>query len=277
MSYSGVKEFYRPSGLVIPMVTPLIESSEGLVLDTESLNNLIVGHFNGYADALFIAGGCGEMYTMPTSIRVELIEKATRLSRGRTHSLIGVSAESLDDISRFSKVADAAEADGVVINLVYGEGTPEEKISVIESATNLPITAYEIPERQGGKILDPVYGPILKADDQIVGIKVTTPDPNIIGPWLDMRDDRFEVLPGSTQTLRLAIERGSQGWVMGLANVFPEAFSRSVLLDTQGKGRDVSLEGIQILRNVLKGDPEPLKNFMSYKGLIRSPLMFPAR
>lgn len=278
MSNKETQEIYRPYGLVIPMITPLAEGRDKLEVDIDDVNELITKHFDGWADAIFIAGGCGEMYTIPYAQRIDLIAASVDAAKGRMRSLVGVSARYLDEVKAFSQAAELFGADGVVINLLYGEGSPKEKLKTVERSTTLPITIYDIPDRQYGRALDPViYGPYLKPIEQVVGIKSTTRNVDVIDPWLDIQEDDFRVLPGSTQTLKHAINRGSRAWVMGLANVFPEAFATDVLLDQQGNCREASLEGVQVLWAALKAEPEPLKNYMFQRELIKSSLIFPPR
>lgn len=278
MSRNEATETYRPSGLVIPMITPLVEGGNRLEVDRDDVSKLITQHFDGWADAVFIAGGCGEMYTIPPAQRIDLIDASVHAARGRMRSLVGVSARYIEEVEAFSKIANLFGADAVVINLLYGEGSPKEKLRTVERSTTLPIIIYDIPDRQDGKTLDPViYGPYLKSIEQVVGIKSTTRSIDVIDPWLNIQDDNFKVLPGSTQTLRHALNRGSRGWVMGLANVFPQDFSKETLLDSNGNPKEACFERVQELWSKLKADPEPLKNYMHNKGLIKSALMFPAK
>lgn len=213
-------------GIIVPMVTPLLERNE---LDTESLEPLVEHLLEGGVSGLFILGTTGEGPSLSRALRREVIERVCRQVNGRVPVLVGVADTSVVESLRLTEFAAGCGASGVVVTASYYYPLPQgEFLSFLERVApeySLPILLYNLPSHVGFHI---EVETVLAAADipNVLGLKDSSGDLEYFEAVANaMRGDpTFTLLNGPEQILAETVVLGGHGGICGGANLFPRLY-----------------------------------------------------
>lgn len=213
-------------GIIVPMVTPLKDSSS---LDKPGLEKLIEHLIQGGVHGLFILGTTGEAQSLGYSIRKELIERVCGQVKHRIPVLVGITDTSPDESIRLANIAAENGAEAVVAAPpFYFTPSGHELRQYYESLADnipLPLMLYNMPSHT--KInLDAGLVQLLGSHDNIVGIKDSSGDLIYFQKVIRMMEEKpeFTLLIGPEELLMQALLSGCHGGVSGGANMFPELY-----------------------------------------------------
>lgn len=222
----GNQDSLRITGIVPPMVTPLLERDR---LDVSGLERLIEHIIAGGCHALFILGTTGEAPSLNYATRREMVSASCRIVAGRVPVLVGVTDTSFSEsISLAAHAADRG-ADAAVIAPPYyfPAGQPEllEYYQCIISAMPLPVMLYNMPGCTKINIeLDTLRH--LLDHPKMIGIKDSSGQMTYFHRALRLGRDYpgKSFMIGTEEMLGEAVLMGAHGSVCGGANLFPELY-----------------------------------------------------
>lgn len=213
-----------PAGVVVPLVTPLMETE---TLDLPALRQLVQYQVQAGADALFVLGSCGEGPLLTEEMCIQVIRTTVEAADGAAPVYAGASDNSVVRVlERINRVAREGAA-AAVLTLPYYAWNGDQEYACeffVETAdhSSLPIIAYNLPRVTGSSL-------------SLGTVKVLAKHPNIIA-LKDTRDDyegmravamcperqgRLSHLIGSSSLAGHLMRDGADGIVSTLGNCYP--------------------------------------------------------
>ncbi len=213
-------------GIIPPLVTPLTDRD---TLDVAGLEVLVEHVLAGGVHGLFILGTTGEAPSLSYQLRWDLIDRVTRLVRGRVPVLVGITDTSFVESVNVAVHAADCGASAVVLSTPYyfpaGQTELTGYIQNIVEKLPLPLVLYNMPS------LTKVWFEVetirkLSSLNQIIGIKDSSGDLAYFEQLMSLRTERpdWSIMIGPEALLPEAMSLGSDGGVAGGANAFPRLF-----------------------------------------------------
>lgn len=239
---------FQLSGIVPPLVTPLLKSNE---LDIEGLERLIDHVIEGGVHGIFILGTTGEISRLSTKLKVKVIKNTCRLVNKRIPVLVGITDTSMHETLKLEKVAFESGADAAVLAPPYYYHVEQNELLdyflEVSETISLPLYLYNMPSRTHIHIdIDTVVKAAISPN--IVGIKDSSGDlmyiQNLIYSFSDQGS--FSIFVGPEEIMAQSVLLGASGGVNGGANIFPKLY---VSLFEAAKNKD--LEKVNKLQNVV--------------------------
>lgn len=217
---------FRPTGIIPPLVTPLIGRDE---LDHAGLERLIEHVISGGVHGVFILGTTGEAPSLSYPLRREMITRAVANVAGRIPVLVGITDTSFVESVKLSEHAAEAGATAVVLSTPYyfpaGQTELTGYVENLMPHMPIPLVLYNMPS------LTKVWFETetlerLSAIPQIIGVKDSSGDMEYFARAIGLKQKRpdWSIMVGPEAMLPEAIRLGGDGGVAGGANVFPQLF-----------------------------------------------------
>lgn len=213
-------------GIVPPMVTPLLDRD---TLDVDGLERLVEHLLGGGVAGLFILGTTGEAPSLSYRLRRELIERTTRLVRGRVPVLVGVTDTAFVESLALARFAAGQGVQAVVTSapFYFAAGQPElsEYIEHLVAELPLPLFLYNMPALTKVSFeLDTVRRALDLAG--VIGLKDSSGDMIYFHRLLELARQRpdWTVLIGPEELTPEAVLLGGHGGVNGGANLHPRLY-----------------------------------------------------
>lgn len=208
-----------PSGVVVPMVTPVRNENVDIPVLEEFTEFLVEGNVDG----LFPCGSLGEFSSLTAGQRRDVIEAVSR-SASSVPVLAGCGDTSTGAVLEHIDEAEAAGADIAVVVTPYYLPSSQAGLvdfhAEIADRSPLPILLYNIPDFTGCSLsVESVI--TLAAKRNIIGLKDSSGNITYLWDVIEATDDSFSVYQGSTELSITALDVGATGLVAGPANVFP--------------------------------------------------------
>ena len=220
----SVKRSYH--GIIPPLVTPLTDRD---TLDVSGLESLVEHVVGGGVHGLFILGTTGEAPSLSYQLRWDLIDRVTKLVRGRVPVLVGITDTSFVESVNVAVHAAECGASAVVLSTPYyfpaGQTELTGYVENIVAKLPLPLVLYNMPS------LTKVWFEVetlrkLTALNQVIGIKDSSGDLEYFKQLMSLRTERpdWSIMIGPEALLPEAMALGGDGGVAGGANAFPRLF-----------------------------------------------------
>ncbi|MBI1935890.1 dihydrodipicolinate synthase family protein [Candidatus Woesearchaeota archaeon] len=204
-------------GVIIPIITPLIEGS----FDVESFYNLSSGLIESGVDGIFILGTTGEFHRFNYESRAEIIECTVPLLSRKTIVVAGTTGNNLEETVDLTEVACKAGAHAAVIAPMFGKTglNPLEYMAELSEETEIPLILYNNPGITEGRNMP--IGDVcrLSKNNKIVAIK----DSSGVLPYfrmLTLAAGKLSLFQGDEASLAKNIYLAN-GIVPGTGNVNP--------------------------------------------------------
>ena len=214
------------SGVIPPMVTPLLESG---VLDAEGTSRLVEHILSGGVHGLFLLGTTGEATDLPYDIRRELVGRVCADVAGRVPVLVGITDTVMDESLRLAEYAAECGADALVAAPPYyfAAGQPElvDYYRNLADRIPLPLFLYNMPAQVKVSISVPTVVE-LASHPNIIGLKDSSGNIGYFNACrYAMRDNLdFRIFIGPEEAMGEVVLMGAAGGVAGGANLFPRTF-----------------------------------------------------
>jgi len=183
--------------VITAMVTPFDSKREIDFNKAESLTDYLVK--NG-TDTLLVAGTTGEGPTLTHEEEFELLSTIKRANRNRAKVIMNAGSNSTDTAVRSAKWAEKEEVDGILSVVPYYNKPSQSGMiahfSAIAEATSLPIIIYNIPGRTGVNMLPATVQKLAEKYDNIVGIKQSFADMDMITEMKLLCPEDFSIYSG---------------------------------------------------------------------------------
>ncbi|HEY9480366.1 MAG TPA: dihydrodipicolinate synthase family protein [Gemmatimonadaceae bacterium] len=217
-------------GVIAPVVTPFEERTGEVA--AEAFGENVRAHLDEGLAGVLVAGSTGEAALLDEDERRELIELARAKVPSDRLLLVGAGAESTR--ATIARARDAAErgADAVLVVAphYYGPAMTEEALSAhyrsVADASAVPVLLYNIP-KYTHFALAPGLVRELAGHENIVGMKDSSGDLELLRQYISLRSESFAVLTGHAGTLQAALEMGAAGGILA-ASLFAASLALEV-------------------------------------------------
>lgn len=237
------------TGIIPPMITPLLENKE---LDHLGLEKLLQHLISGGVHGIFILGTTGEGPSLSYKVRKELITATCQLVARRIPVLVGVTDTSEEGTLEIANHAKSAGADALVVAPPYYLPISQQEmgdyLERVVPALSLPFMLYNMPSCTKLHISLDVVKKAKKLG--AIGIKDSSGDLSYLYQLIEefKGDPLFSIIAGAELFLPETIMYGGHGAVAGGANFFPRLF-----VDLYDAALRNNLEEVKLLRDkVLK-------------------------
>lgn len=215
-------------GIVVPLVTPLLDRD---TLDVRGTERLLDHVIRGGVHGIFILGTTGEAPSLSYRLRREFIQRVCRYVDKRVPVVVGVTDTSFVETIDMANAAAQADARAVVLSTPYYFPAGQTELiryigQVVEHLPDsLPLMLYNMPS------LTKVWFEIdslrkLAEHARIIGVKDSSGDLKYFHELLALRSVRpdWSILMGPEHLMAESVAMGGDGGVNGGANIYPELF-----------------------------------------------------
>ncbi len=213
----------RFEGIIPPMLTPFKENGS---LDLQKLRDLVDYLIKGGVHGLFPSASSGEFSTMTIEERKKVIETVIDHNDGRLKVVPGTGSSSLKEVIELSGFVKDKGGDGVIIVTPYYLKPDQQGLidfyGEVAESIDLPIILYELPGATGVKFEADTVAELADKHDNIVGLKDSSGDFELVMSILDKTDRNFNLLQGIDSLLLPSLMMGCTGGVPGSSNIRPE-------------------------------------------------------
>lgn len=208
------------AGVIAPVVTPFDATTGDLAPDAFRGN--LRAHFAHGVTGVLLCGSTGEAALLDESERDRLVEWARPLVADEHWLLSGVGGESTrQTIARAKRAAErGADAVMVVAPHYYGSAMTVDALGAhyraVADASPVPVLLYNIPKYMHFA-LDAGLVRELAAHPNIVGLKDSSGDLDLLRGYLASQGETFSVLTGNGGTFLPALELGATGGILAVS------------------------------------------------------------
>ena len=214
----------RLQGVLAPVITPFHEKSEDLDVAafTRNVHALVGAGLHG----IVVCGSTGEAALLSDDERRVLLEAARGATPRDRVLLMGAGAESTRQTLKRCVDAKAAGADAVLVVAphYYSNAMNIEALRAhyraVADQSPLPVMLYNIPKYMHFALPPELVGELAQHAN-VIGIKDSSGDLNMLGGFLKAQSDSFSVITGNGSTFAQALQAGARGGILAVADFAP--------------------------------------------------------
>jgi 4-hydroxy-2-oxoglutarate aldolase len=210
----------RLDGVFGPVVSTFKRDSGDI--DCEAFSANVIAHIAAGQLGVVVCGSTGEAALLSETERLEFLEAARRAVPPDRMVLMGTGAESTRLTVRRCHEAQTVGADAalVVAPHYYGNAMNTEALRAhytkVADASPIPVLLYNIPKYMHFKIPPELVAELAKHQN-IVGIKDSSGDLELLKSYVHAQSDSFSVLTGNGGQLHAALMAGARGGILAVA------------------------------------------------------------
>lgn len=230
------------SGVFIPAATPF--DPETGEIDVGAFGANLTHWLQAPVRGIVIGGSTGEAVLLDRDERAALLDRARdEVPEGRL-LIAGTGAESTRETLRLTRDAAERGVDAVLVQppaYYKGQMTPEvlrDHYRAVADAAPVPVILYQVPLRFSTVELATGLVAELSAHGNVVGIKDSRGDLEILGALVSAVREGFQVLVGSGANFYASLEVGAVGGILGVANLLPAEAASIQEAVAQGRGAE---------------------------------------
>jgi 4-hydroxy-2-oxoglutarate aldolase len=236
----------RVDGVFGPVVSTFKRDSGDL--DVAAFTANVKSHLDAGMLGVVVCGSTGEAALLTEEERLELLEAARRATPADRMVFMGTGAEATRLTVRRCHEAQTVGADAVLVVAphYYSNAMTIDALRAhyrrVADESPLPVLLYNIPKYMHFKI-PPELVAELAQHQNVVGIKDSSGDLDLLKSYLNAQSSTFSVLTGNGGQLHPALMSGARGGILAVA-LF--AAKRSVeIFRAHGKGDHAAAERLQ--------------------------------
>ncbi len=212
-------------GVFGPVVTTFDATSGDLDLPGFEAN--LRAHLAAGLHGVVVAGSTGEAVLLDEAERERLVEAARAVTPRDRLLIVGAGAEATRTVVRRSRHAASVGADAVLVVSPHYYSAAMTVDALLEhfrrvaDESPIPVLLYNIP-KYVGFALSPEIVTTLAAHPNIVGIKDSSGDRDLVAGYVGAQGDGFSVLTGSGTMYQASLAAGARGAILAVALFAPE-------------------------------------------------------
>ncbi|MBR0661787.1 dihydrodipicolinate synthase family protein [Neoroseomonas oryzicola] len=208
---------------VFPAVTT--QFRDDFSLDVDATRKVIAGLIRDGVSGLVVCGTVGENCSLSTAEKVQVIEAAVDVAKGKVPVVAGVAEFTTAFAIDTARAARKAGVDGIMLMpaLVYS-AKPHETAAhyrTVGTAIDLPLMVYNNPPIYKNAVTPEILASLADVET-IQAFKDSSGDTRAFTDLRNMVGDRFTLFAGLDDTVVESIMLGAVGWVSGMSNAFPQ-------------------------------------------------------
>ncbi|HZZ20726.1 MAG TPA: 4-hydroxy-tetrahydrodipicolinate synthase [Opitutaceae bacterium] len=265
----------RPlTGAITALATPFI----GKDVSFGDLKKLVEHQIRGGIDGVVPVGTTGESPTLTGEEHMDVIRATVEFARGRTAVIAGTGSNSTAEALEYSKAADQAGADALLIVTPYYNKPSQEGLyrhyCAIADETELPIVLYSIPSRCSVEIGVPLLERLRSKYKHVAWIKEAGGSVDRVDQIKRALGKDMTVLSGDDSLTLAFMASGAEGVISVASNLIPKDIVKLVRL-AQANDFAAATKVHQRLYPLFKAlfiepNPVPLKAALAKAGIIAS-------
>jgi 4-hydroxy-tetrahydrodipicolinate synthase len=230
-------------------ITPF--TADGAAVDVEALRRFLDWQVDSGVPGVIVLGTTGEFLAVTDDERRLLVETSVEHVAGRVPVLVGTMNAHTPTAVRYSREAEAAGADGLMIVPPYYYTPTEDEIfryyGAIADAVSLPIMLYNNPFTSNVDMSAKLVGRLTRAFDNVRYIKEASTDVGRVHDIVEETGGVMNVFAGERIVESFLL--GAVGYVNPYGNYLPVASSR--IWDLLEDGRVDDARRIQRVINAI--------------------------
>lgn len=268
-------------GAGVAIVTPMKDNYD---INYEKLEELIDWQIAEGTDAIIIAGTTGESATLTMEEHRDVIRAAIQFTKHRVPVIAGTGSNCTRTAVQLSKEAEEAGADGLlIVTPYYNKATQSGLIAhytTIADSTKCPVIMYNVPGRTGCNLLPETVAALVKAKENIVGLKEATGNMAQAAKTMNLTDGKLDLYSGEDGLVVPLMSLGAVGVISVWSNVAPAKVHQMCSNFFKGDikaAAELQLEAIPLIDALFSEvNPIPVKKAMNLMGMdvgaLRAPL-----
>jgi 4-hydroxy-2-oxoglutarate aldolase len=210
----------RLDGVFGPVVSTFKRDSGDI--DCEAFSANVKAHIAAGQLGVVVCGSTGEAALLSEMERLELLEAARRAAPTDRMVLMGTGAESTRLTIRRCHEAQTVGADAVLVVAphYYANAMTVDVLrahyTAVADASPLPVLLYNIPKYMHFKIAPELVAELARHPN-VVGIKDSSGDLDLLKSYIQSQSDSFTVLTGNGGQLHPALLAGARGGILAVA------------------------------------------------------------
>ncbi len=208
---------------VFPAVTT--QFREDFSLDVEATRRVMDALIRDGVSGLIVCGTVGENTALTRSEKIEVLEAAKDVARGRVPVIAGIAEYTTPFAAEMAREAERVGIDGIMVMpaLVYSAKPHETAAHFrgVSKASAMPMMVYNNPPIYKNDVTPDILASLADCDT-IVCFKDSSGDTRRFIDMRNMVGDRFVMFAGLDDVVVESVMVGAVGWVSGMSNAFPK-------------------------------------------------------
>ncbi|MBQ6515812.1 4-hydroxy-tetrahydrodipicolinate synthase [bacterium] len=265
---------YDAGEVITAMVTPF--DNEGQV-DYDAIENLAEHLINSGSDAILVTATTGETPTLTHEEELEILSTVKRVAKNRVKVIMGAGSNSTETAVYIAKLAEKEGADAILSVVPYYNKPSQagmiEHFSQVAKATKLPIIMYNIPSRTGVNMLPDTVKELAEKFNNIVGIKQSFPDMDMISEMKLKCPKDFVIYSGDDSLTLPMLVLGAHGVVSVASHIYGKDIKSMIRNFKTGDitaAQNMHLKLYPVFRKLFMApNPVPVKAVLDKMGIIK--------
>lgn len=211
---------YDAGEVITAMVTPFNEKRD---IDFQATEKLAKHLINTGSDAILVAGTTGESPTLTHEEEYELLYAVKGVTSGSAKIIMGAGSNCTKTAISSSKKAAEIGADAILSVVPYYNKPNQqgmiEHFGEIAKSVDIPIILYNIPGRTGVNMQPSTVAFLAKEYPNIVGLKQSFPDMDVITELKSLCPDDFAIYCGDDSLTLPMLSLGAHGVISVASHV----------------------------------------------------------
>lgn len=211
---------YDAGEVITAMVTPFNEKRDIDFANTEKLAKHLI---DTGSDAILVAGTTGESPTLTHEEEYELLYAVKGVTSGSAKIIMGAGSNCTKTAISSSKKAAEIGADAILSVVPYYNKPNQqgmiEHFGEIAKSVDIPIILYNIPGRTGVNMQPSTVAFLAKEYPNIVGLKQSFPDMDVITELKSLCPDDFAIYCGDDSLTLPMLSLGAHGVISVASHV----------------------------------------------------------
>ena len=262
--------------------TALITPMKSGAVDYSALTKLVERQIEGGVSALVPCGTTGEAATLSAEEKRRVIAHTVKASQGKVPVIAGCASTSTNLLAKLAIQSEEDGADGVLCLTPFYNKATEEGIylhfkTVCESV-NIPVIAYNVPQRTGLSIDVDTYGR-LSSLKNFAGLKEASGNTLYSARILSRYRNSFPLYSGTDELISSLYALGATGVISVLSNIVPRQVSELCSLCSEGRLSDAASAQMELMGLIealfSEISPIPVKTALAKMGLCTDEMRLP--
>lgn len=266
-------------GTFTALVTPFRNDD----VDFTALEKLIEVQVAAGITGIVAVGTTAESPTLTQEEKHEIIQRTTKIAKGRCQVIAGAGTNSTRDSIAAAKFAEKAGADGALLVAPYYNKPSQEGLfrhfKAIADATKLPVMLYNIPGRCGVDIGPDTVLRLAESCRNIASIKEASGSVDRVAELRRRLPEKFTILSGDDGLTLPFMSVGAVGVVSVASNLFPGELCSLVRACESGdfkSAEDLHRRMGAIFKDLfIEPNPVPAKTALAWRGAISFEVRLP--
>jgi 4-hydroxy-2-oxoglutarate aldolase len=210
-------------GIFAPVITTFGDDGE---LDRPAFEHNVRAHMAAGLRGVVVTGSTGEAPLLDERERESVMEWARQHVPSDRMLIAGIGSESTRTTTRLAERAGERGVDAVLVVAphYFASAMTEEALRAhylrVADRSPVPVMLYNIPKYMHFKLSQSLVQELAKHEN-VIGIKDSSGDKDLLDTYLTAQSDAFSVLTGSGQLWKTALQMGARGGILAVSLFAP--------------------------------------------------------